>query len=261
MNASELFRAGQLPEAIQAQIQEVKTHPADPNRRLFLFELLAFAGDLDRARKQLDAVSYGQLELNASVASYRQLLEAEHSRRQVFHEGGSPQFLADPPEHVRLRLEAAHRLRENGTAEAAALLGLANAALPALKGKLNDRPFIALRDCDDLFASVLEVMAKGIYYWVPLEHIQAVVMSAPKTPRDLLWIPARLETRDDAAGNVFLPTLYPGSHDHADNQIKLGRMTDWRELAEGPVLGVGQHTFLAGEAELGLLEWRELVLE
>jgi type VI secretion system protein ImpE len=54
MNASELFKTGMLSDAIAAQVQEVKSHPADHGRRLFLFELLAFAGDLDRARKQIE---------------------------------------------------------------------------------------------------------------------------------------------------------------------------------------------------------------
>src|SRR5262245_43141677 len=58
MSASEAFKAGRLQEAIDAQIQEVRAHPADHGKRLFLFELAAFAGDLDRARRQIDAVKY-----------------------------------------------------------------------------------------------------------------------------------------------------------------------------------------------------------
>jgi len=56
MNATDLFKAGRLQAAIDAQIQEVKAKPADHGRRLFLFELCAFAGDLERARRQIDAL-------------------------------------------------------------------------------------------------------------------------------------------------------------------------------------------------------------
>ncbi len=49
MNATELYRAGKLQEAITAQVAEVKANPTDQGKRLFLFELLVFAGDLDRA--------------------------------------------------------------------------------------------------------------------------------------------------------------------------------------------------------------------
>ncbi|MBV9123364.1 MAG: SciE type virulence protein, partial [Planctomycetes bacterium] len=33
----------------------------------------------------------------------------------------------------------------------------ANEAAPPVRGTLNDKPFASLRDCDDLFAGILEV--------------------------------------------------------------------------------------------------------
>src|SRR3954470_16505756 len=58
LSASELYKAGKLEQAIEAQVKEVRAQPADHGKRIFLFELLAFAGDLDRARRQVDAVQY-----------------------------------------------------------------------------------------------------------------------------------------------------------------------------------------------------------
>jgi protein involved in temperature-dependent protein secretion len=43
MTASELFQAGQLQAAIDAQTQKVKANPADQAARLFLFELKGLA--------------------------------------------------------------------------------------------------------------------------------------------------------------------------------------------------------------------------
>ena len=83
MNATELFKAGSLKEAIEAQTQEVKANPTDPGRRLFLFELLAFAGDLDRARRQIEAVRYDEPERDTAVQRYRRLLDSEAARRHV----------------------------------------------------------------------------------------------------------------------------------------------------------------------------------
>ena len=64
--------------------------------------------------------------------------------------------------------------------------------------------------------------------------------------------------RDGPEGDVFLPALYPGTHEHADDAVKLGRATDWKDGDAGPVLGVGLRTFLAGDDPITLLEWREL---
>ena len=69
-------------------------------------------------------------------------------------------------------------------------------------------------------------MAQGKYYWVPLEQVESLAANAPAAPRDLLWLPAHLSLRDGPEGDVFLPALYPGSHEHADDAVKLaGRPT------------------------------------
>ena len=258
-SARDHFSAGNLAAAIEAQLQEVRSAPLDSGRRTFLFELLAFAGDLDRAGRQIDAVNYGNMELDAAVLGYRKLLDSEQARRRLFSEGLVPRFFGDQPEHTHLRLEAVNRLREQHLAEAAETLAKASAATPQYKGELNGKPFSSLRDCDDLFAGILEVMAQGAYFWVPLEQVQRLTMNAPKFPRDLLWVPARLEM-EAAAGNVFLPALYPGSHAHDNELVKLGRMTDWRSEEGGPVLGVGLRMFLADDEAVSLPEWRELVV-
>jgi type VI secretion system protein ImpE len=129
-----------------------------------------------------------------------------------------------------------------------------------LKGELNGKPFQSLRDCDDLFAFALEVFAQGEYYWVPLEQVESLTVIPPKAPRDLLWASARLEMKE-SAGNVHLPALYPGSHEHADNQVKLGRMTDWKSSEGGPVRGVGTRMLLVGEDAVSLPECLKLELK
>ena len=90
MNATELYRQGSLAEAIQAQINEVKANPGDHAKRTFLFELLAFSGDLERARKQIDVIKYDQMEMNAAVGNYRKLLDAEEARRKLTRSRPAP---------------------------------------------------------------------------------------------------------------------------------------------------------------------------
>lgn len=261
MSPTDIYKAGNIAAAIDAQIQVVKAHPADHAKRLFLFELLAFSGDLDRARRQIEAVKYEETELDAAVQAYRKLLDAEQFRRRVFAEGIMPQFLVPPPEHLGKRLEAVQALRAGKHAEAAALLVEVNATAASLKGTLNGKPFQALRDCDDLFGPTLEVMAHGDYYWLPLEQVETLTMNPPKFPRDLIWFPAKLSVKNGPAGDVFLPALYPNSHTHTDDKVRLGRLTDWKQTEGGPVLGQGLRILLAGDDDLPLLDWRELTVE
>jgi type VI secretion system protein ImpE len=258
MNAAELYRAGQLQKAIDAQIQEVKNKPADQAARVFLFELASFAGDLDRAQRQIEAIKYNEMEKDAGVQSYRKLLDAERLRRRLFAEGLQPKFLAEPPEAVKWRLEAINCVRAKQMKEAADLVRRADEATPPLAGQLNGKSFDLLRDCDDIFGPVLEVMARGDYFWVPLEQVEKIVIRPPQFPRDLVWLPARVEIKNGPAGDVFIPVLYPGSHEHPDDAIKLGRLTDWTGADQGPVRGVGLRTFLLGAEAISLPEWREL---
>lgn len=256
MNAGELYKAGRLAEAIEAQVQEVKTSPLDQSKRLFLFELLAFSGDLDRATRQIDALKYDDNDLQRAAAGYRKVLESERARRDLFARGVAPGFFGEPAEHMRLRLDAVNRLRDNRPDEAAELLARAAEATPPVRGQLNGKPFELLRDGDDLLGGVLEVMAQGRYFWAGLDQLGLVAMNPPRFPRDLLYIPARIELATEA-GDVFLPALYPGSHEHGDDQVKLGRATDWKDVGGGLALGQGLHTYLIDEDAVSLLEWRE----
>ncbi len=257
MEASDLFREGQLDEAIEKQLAAVRSAPADHGKRLFLFELLVFSGDLERAKKQADVISYKEIELETALQKYKLLLDSEQKRRRMFSQGLQPTFLIPPPDHVLKRLEAVNRLREGNQGEAAALLEQANSTIPKFQGTLNQQMFDEMRDADDLLGTVLEVMAKGEYFWVPLEQIGTLAMNPPTTPRDLYWIPARLELMAGASGEVYLPALYPGSHEHADPKVKLGYATDW-ETSDGLALGRGAKTFLVGDDAKLLLEWEEL---
>ena len=68
------------------------------------------------------------------------------------------------------------------------------------------------------------------YVWLPFEQIKRLHIMTPKRLRDLLWVPATLEAHAGPVGEVFLPVLYPDSHRHADERVKLGRITDWTDM-------------------------------
>ena len=107
---------------------------------------------------------------------------------------------------------------------------------------------------------VLEVVASQGYFWVPLAQIASLSTNAPKYPRDLYWLPANLTLIDGQNGPVFMPALYPFSHEHADEEVKLGRKTEWTGGESSPVRGDGQKTYLAGEDVVGVLDIRELIM-
>ena len=258
MTASELFQAGHLRAAIDAQIQKVKANAADQGARFFLFELFLFAGDMDRARKQLDVLRYDKPEALAAIEAFRKALDAETARRAVLSGRARPKFLKDVPPHAELRLSALAAYAAGNVAGGDALLDQANAEAPAVAGQLNDESVPALRDADDLFGTILEVFGGAEYCWVPLEQVEALTMNPVATPRDVVWRPANLALHDGPEGDVLLVGLYAGSHAHADEAVALGRVTDWIGADDAPTRGAGSRLFVAGDKWVGLNDWRTL---
>jgi type VI secretion system protein ImpE len=261
MSAHERYQAGDLGGAIAEAVEEVKRHPGDPDRRGLLCELLCFAGELERADTQLDALAHQNPGVALGVSLLRQLVRAELARRQFHAEGRVPEFLEPPGESVRLALEASIEQREGRADGAADRLARAEALRPRAPGLEGGRPFDDFRDLDDLTAGVLEVLtSNGKYYWIPIDRVELVEFRPPERIRDLLWRRARMVVRGGPDGEVYLPVIYAGTLAEADDQLKLGRATDWRGGDGTPVRGVGQRTFLVGEEarpilELGTLEF------
>jgi type VI secretion system protein ImpE len=259
MNAREHYQAGQLKEAIAAMNAEVKQHPADTTRRGFLCELLCFTGDLDRADLQLEIMTNQEPETLMTLSLFRQLVRAEKARQQFYTEGRLPEFLDEPSPGLKLRLEASIRMREGQPTEAARLLEQAEGQRPQPTGVCNDQPFADLRDLDDLTAAFFEVLTStGKYYWIPMERVELIEFRPPARPRDLVWQRAHMIVRGGPDGEVYLPTLYAGTHTEADDPLRLGRATDWRGGQGEPVRGIGQRTFLVGEDSRSILEFKEI---
>lgn len=259
MTPRELFNAGHLGAAVQELTQQVKAHPADTSLRIFLFELLCFEGSLDRAEKQLDVIAGQGSGFGAELAVqvYRKLLAAERLRRAVFHSEATPKFVLAPPPYADQYVLMTKKL-QTAPRDAVALLPDAEDQYPALAGRLGEQAFSSFRDADDRVAPLLEVFHGADYLWLPLEHISRLQVSEPKSLRDLVWSHARIETFDQSIGDVFLPALYVDTHTHADDQVRLGRKTDWQAVEDQLVCGMGQRVFLVDDKETGLLELRDV---
>lgn len=232
MNSKELFQAGKLTEAIQALGAELRNDPTDARRRTFLFELLCFAGEYERAAKHLDVLSQAGNQAELGALLYRSALHAERTRDEMFRKREYPRAALDGAEP------------------------------PAVSGTLNGQPFEALEDGDPRIGARLEVFAAGQYMWIPLQHIKSVEIQAPKRLRDLLWAPALVRTgpsfKDQELGEVLIPVLAPETYRSTEDDIRLGRATDWVETADGEYVPVGTKSLLIDGKYVPILEVRRL---
>lgn len=253
--AGTLYRAGRLGEAVAAAGAAVRKAPADLGARVMLAEMLVFAGNLERADVILDAAAQVDAGAAVVVAEFRQLLRAETARRQLYRDGRLPEFLGEPTGAQRSLLQALVALREGDVAAAARHAVAAEEQRPPLPGRAGDRRFDDFRDADDLCGGNLEVLTTtGKYFWIPAERVASIEFHAPRRPRDLCWRRASMSVTDGPDGEVYIPVTYAAEGAGLADEFRLGRATDWRELAEGLVRGVGQRVFLAGEEAAGIME-------
>ena len=228
MNARELFQAGQLNEAVQALGAEVRDNPTDVRRRTFLFELLCFQGEYDRAEKHLNVLADATPDARMGAVLYLSSLHAERLRSQTFEKKDYP-------------------------------------AIPAIPnprgGTVNGTPFETFEDADPRVGARLELFAAGAYLWIPLAHVESIETEPPKRLRDLLWLPALVRTgpafKGTELGEVLLPVLAPGSTKRTQDSIRLGRSTEWAEV-DGQALPFGQRVFDVDGEEIPILEIRKV---
>jgi type VI secretion system protein ImpE len=254
----ELLDRGELDGAIDALTQEVKANPGDAARRTFLFELLSFAGQWDRAEKQVDVLGGESSQAALAVSVYKSILAAERQRERLFTEGVAPHFLNEPPAWVDVQVEGVARLARGDAAGARSELGRAEEERPAVGGRFNGEPFEDFRDYDDRVGGVLELIVKDRYAWLPFAQIRTIEIRPPAKLRDLLWVPTRIEAVDGTIGEVFVPALYAGSSRNGNDLVRLGRMTDWKSVSDDLQVAAGLRLFLADENDRPILEARTI---
>ena len=155
MDAKQLFDSGHLQAAISQLTADVKASPRDLRNRIFLFELLCFTGDWQRAERQLDAVAQvsGDATVELGIEVYRGILRAEASRRQLFQgESRQPKFLSEPPPYTALHLKALTEIIEQQFDQAETSLKESSALRKNLQGQIDDTHFDHFKDGDDLIA-------------------------------------------------------------------------------------------------------------
>lgn len=234
---------GNLSEAIQITLNQVRTKPTDMTARIFLFELSCFSGDWERAEKQLDVIA--NQDINAMIGSqiFKQNFKAERDRISVFKQGLIPECLMVPPKYVEDLIIAGTHIRENHISEARKSLDKVEEERPAFACRINGEESSDFRDYNDLTMCVFEVIVKDSYAWLPFEHIEKIDFIPAKSLRDMFWIQAEVEMINGTKGEMFLPALYVESFKNDNDQIRLGKVTDWRNLGEDIFIGEGVRTF------------------
>ena len=263
------LRDGTLADTLVELQTRVRNEPANAKHRIFLFELLAVLGQWDRALNQLNVAGELSAAALAMVQMYREALNCEVLRAEVFAGRRSPLVFGQPEQWVALLIEALRLTAAGRIGQAEELRTSALEAAAATSGSLRQgagsedpaQPLEWIADADSRLGPVLEAIVNGRYYWIPFRNIRSVMIEKPADLRDLVWVPARFLWGNGGEAVGLIPTRYPGSEVSEDDAIRLARKTDWAERGPQTFTGLGQRMLATDAGEFALMDIRRIDLD
>ena len=261
MNAAEALHQGNLEQALALLQDQVRSNPSEVGHRTFLFQLLALLGQWARALNQLRVA--GELDAGtlAMVQTYREALQCEVFRTEVFAGTRTPLIFGDPKPWIALLLQAQRLLADGAVAQAAEVRAEALEQAPTTAGDIDGAAFEWITDGDSRLGPMLELIVNGRYYWVPFDRVREIRLDAPEDLRDLVWMPAQMTWANGGQAVALIPSRYPGSERSADPDILRARKTEWIEQAPDTFVGAGQRMLFTDQGEYALFDIRIVTLK
>ena len=258
--AEEAVRNGDPDAALKTLQEQVRHNPSDAKLRVFLFQLLCVLGQRERALTQLNVAAELDPGTLAMAQMYREALQCESLRAEVFGGKKSPLIFGEPPEWMALLIESLLVRGTERSHESASLRARAFEDAPPTPGTIDGQPFEWIADADMRLGPVCEAVINGRYYWVPFDRLSRIDLEAPTDLRDVVWMPAHFQFSNGGESVGLIPTRYPGSESSGDAQVRLARKTVWQEEAPEVFTGLGQRVLATDAGEHAIMDVRTIEL-
>ena len=259
MDAQELLRSGDLAGARAMLAEELRRTPGDSRARQFFWQLIAVAGEWDKAATQLRALAAADPKAMMMANVFGQALDAMKTREAVFAGKERPVSLVGSEPWVEGLLDALHATAT--VAPDAAVRGeAALAEAPATPGSLNGERFEWIADADTRFGPMLEVIVGDAYGFIPFAAMTRLRAKEPEDLRDFVFHAVDIELRSGQSSLAMVPVVYPGTHKQGQPLFNLARGTEWIDLGGGEV-GIGQRLLTTDSTEIEFLALRDLRLD
>lgn len=261
----ELYKAGDLQAALVHSKAFVRDNPENGEGRGLLLQLYLFAGELDKAKKQLEFLEFQKKDDLPSYMTLKvigEMIDCE-IQRHAFYKKASSEVPALFDDEIDL-LSDAYALvtnAQNGslTSEKAEAITGQRPLLPVVCQLQDDEIRGELAEPDDLTAFGLEVFsARKGYAWVAWKNIASIEFHPYEKPMDLMYRRAVIKRKGDTEETpplqAYVPAIYANTS-RDDVAACMGRTTDWLANDEtGLVSGSGQKCLLVGDQLIPLLQ-------
>jgi len=254
------INARNLPETLSQLEDQIRSDPANAKHRIFLFQLLAILERWDRALNQLNVLQDLDSATGPMVATYREAIQNEALRNEIFAGNRSPVIFGEPEEWIAQLLESLRLVAEEKYAPAEAMRAKAFDLAPTTSGTIDGQPFEWIADADSRLGPVIEVLINGRYTWVPFHRVSRIDIEAPEDLRDLVWLPGHFTWANGGEMVGLIPTRYPGAAATDDGDLMLARKTQWAEASAETFLGQGQRILTTDTGEYPIMDIRRIDL-
>ncbi len=256
MKAEDLLRSGDLAGARAALAGELRRSPGDVQLRQFFWQLIAIAGEWDKAEQQLRALIAAEPKALMLGSVYGQAIAAMRQRDRVMAGTERATSLVGSEPWVEALIDSLQATAA-GADGAGALNEAALADAPATPGSMDGEAFEWIADADLRFGPMLEAVIGDHYGMVPFAALKRLKVTEPVDLRDKVWLQVELETKTGQTSMAFVPVLYPGTAATGDAALMLARRTDWIEQA-GVEIGFGQRIINTDGPESDILGVRDI---
>lgn len=255
---TEIIKSSSLGDVLADILAQVKSRPEDIQIRKTLFKLYCIEGLWEKALMQLQTIELMDDHAEKEVELYKNLVFSELVRESVLAGARTAATLEDlPPEWMTLLQQAnkAYTEKDDRQSEALRIRAFEQAPETAGGGEMTDA-FSWIADSDGRIGPACEFVSAGGYRQVPFSVIQRMSVPQPTRLLDLVWAPAQIRSNNQTYYGYF-PARYPVSPE-ADQQVKLGLITEWSQQSDIFSIGTGRKMFITDRGEFSLLEMAEI---
>lgn len=260
-DAERALQEGDPAGALKLLQEAIRRKPDDSKLRIFLFQLYALLGQWERALNQLEVIAGLDAAALAMVQMYREAVQCEALRAQVFAGKKSPMVFGMPDQWLAFLIEACLLAGQGNTKKSQRYLKQAFEDAPVSSGAIDGRAFSWIADADMRLGPVIEAIINGRYYWVPFARLSRIVIDPPADLRDIIWTPVHLWFENGGESVALIPTRYPGTEARDDGQLLLARKTIWEEVGPDIYHGLGQRILTTDQGDTALMDAREIRLD
>ena len=251
---SALLRDYSVAEAIQLAEHQVKMYPVQASLRHSLFQLLCAIGDWSRALQQIQLCAQVDANYTREAQVFGELIRCEIYRHSCLQGEQCPGFILPPPAWMEDLLAALACNARGEAQEADAYRSRALEAITDSVGQWNGGIFDWISDGDSRTGPVLELVAGGVYIWLPFSQIRSLKSPLPANLTDLIWKPVNITLHNGDIHSAWLFPRYSGSEKAAD-PLRLCRETTWQDgPGETLVTALGQRMWLTSHGDISLLD-------